>query len=160
VNSSQPTGVDDQQKINMAVAIHMKKTAKMDYAYKDFEPKQWRHHTAWLNVKDTPKFKYNYPTTVALTPAARTGVVSSSEAGPTNAAAIVTDTIDDSPHLNPVSLNNVMLCNTASRGAGLGVKKAESCATQEEERTRDKEGGGGQEKGGREEEAHRESDRH
>jgi hypothetical protein len=72
VNSSQPTGVDDQQKINIAVAIHMKKTAKMDYAYKDFEPKQWRHYAAWLNVKDTPKFKYNYPTTVALTPAART----------------------------------------------------------------------------------------
>jgi hypothetical protein len=64
VNASQPSGVDEQQKINMAVAIHMKLATKMDYEYKDYDPTKWKHYSAWLVVKDTPKFRYDAVTTI------------------------------------------------------------------------------------------------
>lgn len=56
---SVPSGVTEEQKINMAVAIHMRKTKHMNYDYKDYDSKQWRHYFAWLQLKDLPKFTYS-----------------------------------------------------------------------------------------------------
>jgi hypothetical protein len=60
VYSSEPLGVTEEQKINMAVAIHVKKTKHMNYEYKDYDSKQWRSYLAWLQLKDLPKFKFPY----------------------------------------------------------------------------------------------------
>ena len=54
-----PTGVTDQQKINMAVALHLQKVTTMDYAFKDFSPSTWKQYGGWLAVKHLPKFAYN-----------------------------------------------------------------------------------------------------
>lgn len=55
---SKPSGVTEQQKINVAVAIHMKRTKSMDYEYKDFDAtKEWRNYLAWLQLKDLPMFQ-------------------------------------------------------------------------------------------------------
>ena len=56
VEVSNPSGVTEQQKINMAVAIHLGKTNKMDYEFKDFDPFFWRLYKSWLNVKFLPTF--------------------------------------------------------------------------------------------------------
>jgi hypothetical protein len=56
---SVPSGVTEEQKINMAVAIHMNKTKHMNYDYKDYDSKKWRNYFAWLNLKDLPKFMYS-----------------------------------------------------------------------------------------------------
>ena len=56
VEASSPSGVTEQQKINMAVAIHVGKTKKMDYDFKDFDASSWRLYLAWINVKFFPKF--------------------------------------------------------------------------------------------------------
>ena len=50
VEASSPSGVTEQQKINMAVAIHLGKTKKMDYDFKDFDASSWRLYLAWINV--------------------------------------------------------------------------------------------------------------
>jgi small ubiquitin-related modifier len=55
---SKPSGVTEQQKINGAVAIHMKKTNYMNHEYKDYDAtKEWRHYLAWLQLKDLPRFQ-------------------------------------------------------------------------------------------------------
>jgi hypothetical protein len=57
VEASHPTGVDKQQKINMAVAIHLGKTDRMDYKYKDFSADEWLYFKAWNAIKNCPKFQ-------------------------------------------------------------------------------------------------------
>ena len=56
VEASCPSGVTEQQKINMAVAIHVGKTNKMDYDFKDFEASSWRLYFASKNLQCLPKF--------------------------------------------------------------------------------------------------------
>lgn len=56
VIASNPTGCTEQEKINMAVAIHLKKTKRMDYHYKSFNPNQWRFYQAWEELRRIPKF--------------------------------------------------------------------------------------------------------
>lgn len=58
VHSCHPTGVDDQQIVNMAVAIHLGKTDRMMYAMKSFNPMEWLNYLAWQVVRNIPKFKY------------------------------------------------------------------------------------------------------
>ena len=40
----------------MAVAIHVGKTNKMDYDFKDFDASSWRLYFAWRNVQSLHKF--------------------------------------------------------------------------------------------------------
>ena len=59
IEVSNPSGVSEIQKINMAVAIHLQLTKKMDYQYKDFDKTKWRLFGAWVALRDLPKFKYD-----------------------------------------------------------------------------------------------------
>ena len=59
IEVSNPSGVSEIQKINMAVAIHLQLTKKMDYQYKDFDKTKWRLYGAWVALRDLPKFKYD-----------------------------------------------------------------------------------------------------
>lgn len=58
VELSCPSGVTEQQKVNMAVAIHLKESTMMDYKYKDFDPYLWRFYSAWLQLRKLPKFAF------------------------------------------------------------------------------------------------------
>jgi hypothetical protein len=69
---SEPTGTSEQEKINMAVAIHMGKTNRMNYAFKDFDAaKEWRNYLAWIELSKLGKFAYStqMPGTAATTTA-------------------------------------------------------------------------------------------
>jgi len=45
----------------MAVAIHLGKTSRMDYKYKDFCAVQnWVMHGAWVELHSLPKFSYRH----------------------------------------------------------------------------------------------------
>jgi small ubiquitin-related modifier len=58
VSLSKPSGVTEQQKINVAVAIHMKKTNYMNHEYKNYDAtKEWRNYLAWIQLKDFPMFQ-------------------------------------------------------------------------------------------------------
>ena len=42
VMNAKPTGVTEDQKINLAVAIHMGRVDTVAYRHKDFDPHQWK----------------------------------------------------------------------------------------------------------------------
>ena len=48
VHSSDPTGCNEQDKVNVAVAIHLRKVDRMECKFNSFEAKNWKHCNAWL----------------------------------------------------------------------------------------------------------------
>jgi hypothetical protein len=57
VLSSNLTGVNEQNKINIAVSIMMGKCDGAHYRHKDFDPYEWMYYKAWVVLKDHPTFK-------------------------------------------------------------------------------------------------------
>jgi hypothetical protein len=53
---AKPTGVTEDQKVNMAITIHLGKIDTMLYCFKDFEPNDWKYHQAWLILRHQPAF--------------------------------------------------------------------------------------------------------
>jgi hypothetical protein len=51
------TGVTEQQKKNIAVAITMGKTDAAHYRFKDYEPNNWMYYRSWNVLKAHPIFK-------------------------------------------------------------------------------------------------------
>ena len=56
VYAANPTGVTEEQKVNMAVAIHLGKIDAMSYRFKDFEANTWKFFLAWQILKSHPAF--------------------------------------------------------------------------------------------------------
>ena len=56
VRLSNPTGVTTEEKHAMAVAIHLKKVAKMDYGSRNFDVSTWPNYLAYQVLMDVPKF--------------------------------------------------------------------------------------------------------
>ena len=56
VLASKPTGVSDNNKINMAAAIHLNKTDLVSYRHKDYPAEDWKFYRAWLILKDHKMF--------------------------------------------------------------------------------------------------------
>jgi hypothetical protein len=57
VRVSNPTGVTEEEKFCMAVAIHLKLAKKMEYTHKDFDITRWPNYLAYYVLKDLPKFR-------------------------------------------------------------------------------------------------------
>jgi hypothetical protein len=57
VQSSHPTGVNDDNIISMAIALYLGKTKRMDYNFKTFEHTNWVNFLAWKILRDCPKFR-------------------------------------------------------------------------------------------------------
>ena len=51
VYSSNPTGTSEEEKIRMAIAIHMKEIKKMDYQYKSYPESNWKLYSSWVHLK-------------------------------------------------------------------------------------------------------------
>ena len=49
VSISDPTGVTEKEKVNMAVAIHCKEKNKMEYKYKIYDPNGWKFYQSYLH---------------------------------------------------------------------------------------------------------------
>jgi len=60
IDLSEPTGVTAQQQVNMAVSIHIGKTNRRNYNYKDFNPNEWRFYCVWVHIKVLHKFAYEH----------------------------------------------------------------------------------------------------
>jgi hypothetical protein len=124
VYSSQPTGTNEQNKINMAVAIHMKRTNRMNYKYKDFDAvNEWRFYLAWCELKELPKF--HYTTEMPGTASAQGTTAGDENANENNG---ITDE-------NTINAQSAKRRETA-RGGGSGSKKAKLAKQQSEEKAR------------------------
>lgn len=61
VNSSEPTGdLKEEELVNMAVAIHLGKTNRMEYKYRDFSAQAWKFYPAYMELRNEPKFNYHF----------------------------------------------------------------------------------------------------
>ena len=56
VFNAKPTGCTEQNKINMAVAIHLGKTSTMSYVHKEFESNDWNLYQCWLILRSHKHF--------------------------------------------------------------------------------------------------------
>jgi hypothetical protein len=52
------SGVNKQEKINIAVAIFLRQTdtPNKSYEYRNFDPMTWKFYLAWLELRQSPKF--------------------------------------------------------------------------------------------------------
>jgi len=62
---SNPTGSTRQQMVNMAVAMHLGKTSKMEYQYRDIDPNEWINYKAWCHLRHHHKFSPPPPPSTA-----------------------------------------------------------------------------------------------
>ena len=51
IYSAKPTGCNEQNQINMAVAVHIGKTSTMSYVHKDFEANDWDLYQCWIVLR-------------------------------------------------------------------------------------------------------------
>jgi tRNA-splicing ligase RtcB len=61
VMSSNPSGVSQQEKINIAVAMHLGKTDAVSQRHKNFEPMNWKLYQCWLTLKEHRAFQPPQP---------------------------------------------------------------------------------------------------
>ena len=122
VYMSNPTGVTEDEKVFMAVAIHVKKTKHMEYQYKNFDPSNWKLYEGWCHLKKIPKFAYRSDSLVAETPLATANGVADEHDS-------TVPTSDTSPYKPSIM---------SSRGVGRGQKAAivEKMKKEKEERKR------------------------
>ena len=126
VNASNPTGMDQQQKVNMAITIHLGKTECMNYKYKDFNCHEWLYYLAWDIIKNTAKFSPPKPGNMAtIANAATIANVASIADG----VDIGEDDVDvESTNENDSMMNVMVTMKVASWGSSKGKKGAEQDA--------------------------------
>ena len=91
IYSCNPTGCTEQEKWNMAVAMHVGKTRTMNYDFKGFDPESWKSYKGWLVLKHLPKFSYehNGETNVSTsTPVSTSDAPGSDDSGPRSSTGI------------------------------------------------------------------------
>jgi hypothetical protein len=57
VNNSNPTGVNADNKLSMAIAIHaIKEVNRLNYNYRDYDHYKWVNYLAWKVLRYSPKY--------------------------------------------------------------------------------------------------------
>jgi hypothetical protein len=77
VNNSNPTGVNADNKLSMAIAIHtIKEVNRLDYNYRDYDHYKWVNYLAWKVLRYSPKYCPPSPpsTTNTTTPVRRQSI--------------------------------------------------------------------------------------
>ena len=115
---SHPTGCTEQNKINMAVAIHLRKTDKMDYTHRDYIASNWQFYPAWCVLKEhrafLPPQVPNEDNTVELT----------------EDEDVTPVVLEEDGLVTPVQKKGT------SRGPGAGARKTKALAREEEYRNK------------------------
>jgi hypothetical protein len=58
VNNSNPTGVNADNKLSMAIAIHtVKEVNRLNYNYQDYDHYKWVNYLAWKVLRYSPKYR-------------------------------------------------------------------------------------------------------
>lgn len=67
IQASHPTGVNEDNILSMAIALHLGKTNRMHYDFINYEHTSWPNYLAWKILRVAPKFR---PPSPALEPTA------------------------------------------------------------------------------------------
>jgi hypothetical protein len=92
VLNSNPVNVTEDQVISMTIAIHLKKTDRMDYTFKNYDHNHWQNYRAWKVLRQDPSFR---PASVPELPDQNSGAEATAET-----AILATP--------SPTSLQNIM----------------------------------------------------
>jgi hypothetical protein len=57
IQASHPTGVNEDNILSMAIALHLGETKRMDYNFRSFDHSKWPNYTAWKILRSAPKFR-------------------------------------------------------------------------------------------------------
>ena len=60
VDALNPSGTTEEENMNMEITIHTRKTKKMEYKYKDFDPSTWKFYESYHELKKLPNFVKSY----------------------------------------------------------------------------------------------------
>ena len=141
VYKSKPTGCTDQEKINMAVAIHRGKTDKMQYCHRNYEANDWHFYQCWCALKTHRAF---LPPTEEINAEEHGGVQeeeeeedngvlavpeADGEQGQGSANSSITTTTNSTTNSTAAAANSYetpVASRARSRGPGPGVKKSKA----------------------------------
>ena len=68
VYTSNPSGIPEEEKMNMVFAIHCGETKQMDYQYRTYDPNEWKLCKTYLHLKNIPKFLFTSVPSTLVTP--------------------------------------------------------------------------------------------
>ena len=138
VYNSNPTGCNENDKVNMAAAIHQGKVERMEYRFKDYDARNWKFFGAWKVLRGHRKFLP--PQQPVQQEPEETEVAAAAEG-----ATCTDDSGEDSPADSPEAraLFNTPTANIApvdvakrSRGNGPGRNATKQLAALEEHRSK------------------------
>ena len=142
VFNSKPTGCNEQNQVNMAVAIHLGKTSTMSYVHKEFEANDWNLYQCWKILKSHRAFlPPPVPTMENTVDMDDDGSTISSSAGSiSNTSNDVESTKTNSTKSTsntakavlPKTATAILPKKTKSRGPGPGAKKTKTDAAADE----------------------------
>ena len=126
VFASKPTGVTEQEKVNIAVALHLKKADSASSRHKDFQPHDWKFYKAWLVLKEHRAF----------IPPSPQQMEDAEEIEDEEGDDLVESTVNNNSNNNSNNSSAVTLFTTpiasTSRGPGPGARKTKAKADENE----------------------------
>ena len=122
VFASKPSGVTEQEKINIAVAIHVKKADNASSRHRDFQPMDWVFYKSWLVLKEHRAFIP--PTAQQLEDAEELDDEDDDLIAPTDTSPPSGEVLFTTPVPNPSA--------GKSHGPGAGCRKTKAKAMDEE----------------------------
>ena len=129
VNNSNPTGVNADNKLSMAIAIHtVKEVNRLDYNYRDYDHYKWVNYLAWKVLRYSPKYRPPSPPSTEhdnTSPPAEIDSVSMAEESPfppdsanTNTAILqqIATNLNPSPPAAVAAVSTVATSSSAAVG--------------------------------------------
>jgi hypothetical protein len=102
IQASRPTGVNEDNILSMAIALHLGETKRMDYNFKSFDHSKWPNYTAWKILRTAPKFRP--PTsTAAASLSMNNDLADATTVDPTNQVPLIVSTSDSNTIEMPIT---------------------------------------------------------
>jgi hypothetical protein len=138
VYASNPTGVTLEEKINIAVALHLKKADSASSRHRGFNPNDWKYYRAWLVLKQHRAFIPPSPQQVEEKAVELDNDEDEAEQETESGGLSTVSTDSETRRLFTTPGSNVAVAVSAKtkndRGPGPGSKKTKKLAKEEEYR--------------------------
>jgi hypothetical protein len=137
VYASRPTGVTLDEKINIAVALHLKKADTASSRHRDFPCSDWKYYQAWLVLKEHRAFIPPSPTQLEDAVELDDDDEEGGTEGDTESGGVTTDSDTRRLFTTPAAGHCAVDASAktkSDRGPGPGSKKTKKLAKEEEYR--------------------------
>jgi hypothetical protein len=102
IQASRPTGVNEDNILSMAIALHLGETKRMDCNFNSFDHSKWPNYTAWKILRTAPKFRP--PTsTAAASLSMNNDLADATTVDPTNQVPLIVSTSNSNMIETPIT---------------------------------------------------------